>query len=151
MEDVNYSRNGKIIKTISFFIAIVMLRVAMKLGRRYCLIIIGALVAVIGLSIALLADALNANKPYDISFIGWLIVGIGLYWILLVVAAPLRISIDSLLLDPKKEGSNKEGSASEILDMRLGIGEITKEEYYELKSLMNNNEDQKRKDGGKSN
>ena len=128
-----------------------MLRVAMKLGRRHCLIIIGALVAVIGLSIALLAAALNANKPYDISFIGWLIVGIGLYWILLVVAAPLRISIDSLLLDPKKEGSNKEGSASEILDMRLVIGEITKEEYYELKSLMNNNEDQKRKDDGKSN
>ncbi len=123
----------------------------MKLGRRYCLIIIGALVAVIGLSIALLADALNANKPYDISFIGWLIVGIGLYWILLVVAAPLRISIDSLLLDPKKEGSNKEECYSEILDMRLVIGEITKEEYYELKSLMNNNEDQKRKDDGKSN
>lgn len=84
-----------------------MLRDAMKLGRRYCLILIGALVAVIGLSIALLAAALNANKPYDISLAGWFTVAMGLAWILIVVAAPLRISIDSLLLDPKKEGSNK--------------------------------------------
>lgn len=123
----------------------------MKLGRRYCLILIGALVAVIGLSIAILAAALNANKPYDIGFIGWIIVMSGLFLIIEVVAAPLRISIDSLLLDPKKEGSNKEASASEILDMRLVIGAITKEEYYELKSLMKNDEDHKRKDDGKSN
>jgi len=35
--------------------------------------------------------------------------------------------------------------------MRLVIGAITKEEYYELKSLMKNDDDQKRKDDGKSN
>lgn len=98
---------------------------------------------VIGISMVLLPFAMNANDPdYGFLALGMVLAVIGFGLMVQVYFAPLNASMWNSLaytLDPNyKKGpqQEKEALASDILDMRLARGEITIEEFVELKSLI---------------